>query len=600
MKRTIIGSVLAVFVFILGLGSCGSKEAVSSEHETSVVASTAISSSLQITGSQEAQTTEIVTSSAKPEIAEDGNFTGDDRNKSSAVPVQAYSEDRKQRDYVYVDKRSLIDYLDSGRKGEYFTLKEMEPMMKLPFHYGDASDFDENGLAMVSIVSDQTSVDFYMFLMNEDGENILKGDQKYFEIEKGGEYYFGYYYQKSEDVIPSCDVLNRKGEVLKTFPSSGRCVYSEDAFGGTLNFLHTDSAYDASAFEPRQSLSSEFAMFTKVWSLGEGYYAVSDLSDSEYADRLFVQNDMYPLAIPKAIYHEGVLLTDYKYYIVERLYGNVFYLFDGTDHYFENIRTGERLFSHTDGLLSGDYRFICYPDLIVARSDFDEVYITQNSVNHKYVVSPNGNYYIVPRRWFELEVHSPRVILNNKDAEKKINAELARLYGEKLTMLFTEDGIGTFGSHISSGVFSTDEVVGVTFFEYTDFLVDGKIRMNYTNYYFDGKTGEPMEFDEWFKDPEVAKAGLMAVVTNEYMDLRQMTEYPNNPDLLFDLENWGKYLTFNGDGAQLVFPDGVINDYGDGVSFVFISEDDLKLFLKEKYWKWYQEIMQNPDQFFIQ
>lgn len=500
------------------------------------------------------------------------------------VPMEIWQGDVWS--YVYVDREKLIEYLKDHEVFPEFSSMDKAEMMALPYYYSSASDFDQSGNAIV-VLNGGNTMYLYSFLMNSKGENILKSDTKYIHIEPAGDYYLAF--RGTYDAI-SCDVLTGDGEVRHSFENSGQGEY----YDGVISFYGVDEEYDIETLQKTGGTSrseGELAMFTNSYAKGGGYYAVADFSESDL-DLGFTPDLMAEERFKKAIYKDGMLLTDYDYYYITRVAGSVFYVFDGEDYFFYDVNLQSRVMEHLTNRLRGEFTFVYRPGLIIAKSDgmdfpYTAVYITEDAVRTEYGViqsmDPAVSYYYVSEVDLGSRTYYPQFLIKgNEQYEQRLNdfvKSAQKLRPNRIYPEIVDDGI-IFTRQRLDNVFSVrgDLLVLGNIWEYS-MMGEGTLVKESTFYHYNFKEDKLYQPEEIFVDVEAAFEAMLPVIVEKFYELYPDAPEVEDPRAFFHVDEWRSWFYVDGYGVSLVIPPGKVAPDFEGDVFFHVPKEIMREFI---------------------
>ncbi len=278
----------------------------------------------------------------------------------------------------------------------------------LDFKYDLGGEFDKDyGYAIVSVSGKYG-------LINKNGEYMIepvynelssyfdgflygRKDGKYFVIDYEGKEYF----KGNHQIIKEDNILYYKeGTNLYYFDREDQRfeLYEESNMVSELNYLNLldsfnifydegrykyilgDKEYDKISFlskeyvevkNKKDDLGVQYfsgvcdklghliigTMYSDIIYYGDDYFSCAEMGSDEY----YIENNMKR----KAIFHKDKMISDLKYYLVEYIKDDIFYVFDGEDYYFLNMKTLEKI----DTELSGNLKFKVYDHYVLAYVD---------------------------------------------------------------------------------------------------------------------------------------------------------------------------------------------------------------------------------------
>ncbi len=347
----------------------------------------------------------------------------------------------------------------------------------LDFNYDVASEFDKDyGYAIVS-VSGKYGV------INKNGDYIIepvynelssyfdgflygRKDGKYLVIDYEGKEYSKDDYQiiKEDNILYYRDgttlyYFDRENKRFKLYEESNMVdalsyLNLLDAFNifydeGKYKYIIGDKEYDEISFlsneyvevkNKKDTLATQYysgvcdkfahliigTMYSDIIYYGDDYFSGAEMGPNEY----YIENNMKR----KAIFHKGKMISDLKYYLVEYVKDDIFYVFDGEDYYFINMKTLEKI----DTDLAGNLKFKIYDNYVLAYvdssmnngfdfityilKDFKEVNTYKKELNLEDVMI---TYELAPDQIYT--IFYPR-IRYNEEVDKKINNKLKELF----------------------------------------------------------------------------------------------------------------------------------------------------------------------------
>lgn len=513
----------------------------------------------------------------------------DTENDTSArynyVPIYAYDPDENMGNYIYVDRKKLIDYIDQNEVGTYFPINEVASFMVLPYFYTYASMFDENNMAIVHTHEFEAPLQS-AHLIDKQGISVLPADRSYADIEKMGDYYFCYRF--SEDSFTyDLDIVDKDGRIVKTLDEWFIGVQIDENtanfYDGMFMNLDTLEMTDQPDANP---LADEYS---RAIFIADGYYAVANHTTYP-PDIQIVLDSSEDWAVKKALTKNGERISDYNYYFFDHVKDDVFYVFDRDRYYFYDFAAKTRVFDFATDQVGGYYDFHYMPGLLVGYSNAthfgnSQVYFTGQSVAKTYRIEDDFTpYYIKSITPFPSFSSYPQFILWNKNSERKLNSSIEDKF--LIADPFGPEGVEDLLSYKVTLV-SDHVVLGdiLKIYRYTTSESTTFLNAQFDILCFNMKSGDFIPFAQWVQDEDKAIAIIIAHATAEFQKLYPNAALPTDLDAFFSVNTWDTRVDFLNGRLHMLLPINHEN-VEDEFLAVTIGDPDLRTILKPEYYEW--------------
>ncbi|MDO4754163.1 MAG: hypothetical protein Q4A41_04090 [Bacillota bacterium] len=573
MKK-LIPLLLAV---ILIFSACGENPKPVQPTEDTTNSSQGKISSQDTTNPTDTSNVENTTDTAKnsSEAVEEHILIGkpDSQNPYDAyVPVYAFNEDTGFGKYIYVDREALIDYIDNQHEGLYFKMSVLAEHMLIPYFYDEASAFDENGYAIVSLVDNQTE---QIFIINTKGEPVNTSKHKHTYIDRFAGHYLCYYLDETKGVI-TVEIFDKNMKIVKTVPGSGYCKYLNDH---VAMFFDNGMCFDFNTLEPTECREDPArAMYSEYIHIADGYASVSDFSSYDAKTAQLISTHMIT-AYKKAIHKDGVLLTGYDYFIINPVKDSIFFVFDGKEYYFLDAKSNSKVMDFLTNQFIGSYEFMYYPGLMMGKFSAEFIYATDKKTVTSYKMFPLGDkgfFYYQNRYPYPSYASAPQLLLKNKVAQNKINPMISEI-GTPLTPeeFRLEGDYARDYYYYFTNIIHIDDLLCAT--HYRNFYSDEETSTYEAHMdYYSLKSGDKLTLSDWFTDKDKAIAILIAHADRTYREQYPDSEIPQDLEAFFMVDSWERHIDISSRRFYITIP------MSGGIGyFTFTAPDeDLELILR--------------------
>lgn len=590
MKK--LSFILLIITLVIVSASCGNAEnsTPSSADQANASASGiapsgqgALSTTETSTPSQTSTSSQTSSSSSASTSSEMANpiLIGKENIADYPIPVFAYDEPSVYGAFIYVKRDAFIDYINRGEHGDYFPMRELEEMMMVPYYYYQAGLFDSNGLAIVQLEETKDEMmRIRSFLIDGKGVPVTNTDRFYTYIEKIGNRYLCHFTENLE-VPDSTDILDENARLLKTIKETGYAYRSSEHYPNIVTFPVQDKMFNLDTMDYVTSIpdDSQNVMYSTMRAIGGGYFAVSDFSEYDEGFQKAL-HDMPLTAYKKAIYKDGVLLSGYDFFIVNHVKDDVFFVYDGKEYYFYDVKRAGKVFPSLTNLCIGNYTFDYYPGLLIGYNLEEYVYLTEKNMakNHPvYQFDDEVSFYYRGTNYIPSYSLYPQILLKDAEVAEKINTgimmDVGAVYPDEIETeytLFPYSSSNVIQIDRTGPIFCTRQMI------HDNIHTTGDSNFHLFNSYYDLKTGKKFTLEDWFQDQDLAMAILIANASMKYRELYPNAPDPINPEEFFQTYLWHQYISFNAHGFWIIVP---INSDGNTLEFS-ASMEDLKLILK--------------------
>ncbi len=314
------------------------------------------------------------------------------------------------------------------------------------------------------------------------------------------------------------------------------------------------SVYD---FNLNKKLTSKFKDF---YYIADNYYAGS--SDENATDKHIVDNFLFESKYTRdyrvdAIF-DGENLTPFKYFVIRYLGNDVFYLSNGSEFYFMNIKTGEQLYTHVDSAFIVD-NFDVYDGLIIGTdTSGNQIFITDNNY---MIVTPQydfGDLKVISDIVSDGVAMSlyPRFIISDTALDENMNNIMVNEITNKYDLYSTSSPLnetGLYLDHVFSKSFNIIKKGSYITIEQTSYMNGFGAHPHYgTDYYIiDSTTGKLVDEKSVFKDYREARKIILVEMANQAIKQSESEQsiYINGLEDLIDAEDLenAAYRVFLGD-----------------------------------------------------
>lgn len=552
---------MAVFLaFLLLLSACSAENPVSTETILGVPTTETQSVTLSTTNS---------TSSSSS-----SSFTGESEDESEEyVPFKVYVNNDYY--YIYLDRAKLVRAIEEGNLSSYPVMShQLEDMMTLPYYYAYASEYDANGLAIVSF----RGGDYHgqVALIDKKGLSVSDLSSLYATMYRVKDKYVATKVNESRLSLIGFDLLDADGTYLMSFddmpmPKDG------------LLYFHGGEVFDVSKTEYLQGLPTEQGKFSRSNDLGDGYFGVADFSDAEADINPVVFQDgvgHYRMAL----YKDGNLLTDFLYFSIVPLGEDLFYLYDGNEYFFYNAATGKRVLNHTEGVVIGDYEFTRHGSLIRASWVHGVVFITDKAVvEQAYPIDHGYTMFAYKRKNIRGVIAVIPYLISGTMEDANVISILNTNIEDDVQDVIPpnmNDVVGMFHLNTVSSVATLSVESDVIYVQNLMLETDnttGRVRDVYHEFFYDLNTGENMFYEDWFESPDEIKALLLERAEQVYFANGAPNGPVEDPESFFGVQTFARRIAFG--------PKGMILHLWSGFPPAEISKDELKELMKAEYYE---------------
>lgn len=380
-----------------------------------------------------------------------------------------------------------------------------------------------------------------------------------------------------------------------------------------------------SVFDDR--LNVKFASgFLDFYYLGDNYYAGSR-DESAYTDEsingmLFEADGCRDYRVD-AIY-DGEELTPFKYFVIRYLGDDIFYLFDGKEFYFMNLKTGERVYKHVN-INFNIYDFKVYNDLIIGNAGDIQVLITKNNYS---ITKPTWSYDNAVEIFTGIMPDGivinkyPIFVFKDKVMSEKANKKIYDIFlkgfegkddseikksDDGINIAFADDMINGYhkdengrkicvarNDDISFEITNKKSYINLKSRLYRDGLISAHTSMYFKYYVWDIYTGEIIKINDLFKESKNAEDFILLELANQAMkadegqQISEINKLTTSKNLLrearevFLEDSVGKFNFYlDKNSLKIVYNPYEIASYAVGVIEYEIPYEKLEPYFKE-------------------
>lgn len=478
------------------------------------------------------------TASEKEEQEESLHKNIDNQKELIAITVNQSDGNMKK---VFVDKEKLVDYVNQSKNHEFYFNDFKEKAGLTIDELYDGKELKDLKACSDDTLDSLNSVDFLAFKkQNIELKNVL--------VE--GDYLVGNIDEEPYQVIYD---KNRKEVFSKQF----------------MQFYHLGDGYYA----------------------GSKYYEDLDFRDFYYHQSSRDHTQDYRL---DAIY-DGKDWSKFKYFMIDYLGKDIFYLYDGKKFEFINWKTKQPAYEFIDVRFNIG-RFVVYDDLIIGTAD-----------NGIQILITDKNYMIIKKYYQDkdLEIKSeifnkdfmlntyPQFIIKNKKVAKEINNKILEIFDvnynrEELHEFYNENknAIVKYKT-VNFNVLKKQDYVTIQVLSFFEGFGVHPYHSS-TFYVFDLKNADLVEQDMLFNNPKKAEDFILnelaEMTLKNYKGLKAERSLSLDTETVYDIflgEN-REYFNFAlaEDGLHIVYNPYEIGCYAAGKIGYIIPYDKLKPYFK--------------------
>ncbi len=469
--------------------------------------------------------------------------------------------------------------------------------------YDDCS-LDYTDQNIISFVKDYDDDSHSYFFYNFKERNFVDAPKNFHY--GSFEYYDSYYALKDSDFDIVDYKHNSDSYVIKSKTNNKKSIELKEPKieGDYLIGYPTDDSY-LKIYD--KNLDEAFTeKFHDFYHLGDNYYAGSKYYEDNSSDDSFnmdtehykrMASEEYTRDYRQDAIFDDKKLSNFKYFMIDYLGNDIFYVFDGEHFDFINMKTKEQAYKHVDEKFDIN-NFKVYDNIIIG-TNYDNAQILITDKNYMITSSHTKNKKVEILR--EIKNNNfcfntyPRFILEDKQIEDKLNGNISSEFNfanyQETEPVYTEDktAVSSFSNTNCYTKLKNDYAL-VNAYHYGQGF-GAHPYYSCKHLIFDLTTGDLVKFDDLFNNPSealdvVLKNMVEETYSNEdlkYSNAFSMLEEGKNPNEVFLNEYIPEFnFTFTDEGIEILYNPYELGCYAMGPISYTIPYEVIKPYFKDE------------------